>query len=75
MPLLIELRHEEAGIGYDDIRWHLLTLTQMRELGPRWAILTGPNPVCMAVFSEIEGFEVGMFASKDAALTWLRGPP
>lgn len=74
MPLLIDMRHELAGICYDDIRWHLCSLALMRDLlGPRWVILTRPSPVCMAVFSEVEGLEVAMFADEEAALAWLRG--
>ena len=74
MPLLIDMRHEVAGICYDDIRWHVCILSLMRDLlGPRWAILTRPSPVCMAVCSVVEGLEVAMFADEEAALTWLRG--
>ncbi len=73
MPLLIDMRHEVAGICYDDIRWHVCTLALIRDLlGPRWAILTRRSPVCMAVFSLAEGLEVAMFADEEAALTWLR---
>jgi hypothetical protein len=73
MPLLIDMRHEVASICYDDISWHVCSLALMLDLlGPRWAILTRPSPVCMAVFPEVEGLEVAMFADEDAALAWLR---
>ena len=67
---------------HEDVRWRVQILTEMRQrLGPRWAILTGTGPVRVgvgrmyAVFSEIEGLEVGLFADEDAALTWLRRQP
>ncbi len=79
MPVLLDVRNEPAGVHYDDVRWRMLMLSQMRQqFGPRWAILTGTGPVrvgvgrMFAVFSEIEGLEVGMFADEDAALAWLR---
>jgi hypothetical protein len=74
MPLLIDMRREAAIVRYDDISWPVCILTLMRDLlGPRWAILTRPSPVCMVVFPKIEGLEVAMFADGEAALTWLRG--
>jgi hypothetical protein len=78
MPLLIDLRCEPIRVRYDDIRWRVQILAEMREqFGPRWAFLTGTEPVSVgvgrmfAVFSEIEGLEVGMFADKDDAIRWL----
>ena len=82
MPVLLDVRNEPAGVHHNDVRWRVLILSQMRQqFGPRWAILTGTGPVpvgvgrMFAVFSEIEGLEVGMFADEDAALTWLREQP
>ena len=79
MPLLIDVRAEVPGVRYEDIRYRVEILSQMREqLASRWAILTGTGPVLsgvgrmFAVFSEIEGLEVGVFADEDVALTWLR---
>lgn len=82
MPLLLDVRTETRGVRYEDVRWRVQILAQMRQqLGPRWAILTGAGPVRVAIgrmfalFSEVEGLEVGMFADKDAALAWLREQP
>jgi hypothetical protein len=79
MPLLVDVR-EPASFHNENVGWRSLILSEMREqLGPRWAILTGPGPVRIGVgrmfvaFSEIEGLEVGLFADKHAAITWLRG--
>lgn len=79
MPLLIDVRSEVPGVRYEDVQWRVQILTEMRQrLGPRWAIVTGTGPVRIgvgrmyAVFSEIEGLEVGMFADEAPALTWLR---
>jgi len=82
MPLLIDVRNEVPGVRHEDVRYRVEILAQMRaQLGPRWAILTGTGPVRVgvgrmyAVFSEIEGVEVGVFADEAAALTWLREQP
>lgn len=82
MPLLIDVRSELLSVKYEDVRWRVQILADMRQqLGPRWAILTGTGPVrvgvgrMFAVFSEIEGLEVGLFADEDAALAWLREQP
>jgi len=81
MPLLIDVRCEVAGIRYEDIRYRVEILAEMRQMfGPRWAIVTGTQvaPVgvgrMFAVFSEIEGLEVGLFADKGEAIDWLTGP-
>jgi hypothetical protein len=70
------------GVRYEDVQWRVQILAQMRQqFGPRWAILTGTGPVrvgigrMFAVFSALEGLDVGMFADKDAALAWLREQP
>jgi hypothetical protein len=54
----------------------------MREqFGPRWAFVTGTEPVSVGVgrmfrvFSEAAGLEVGMFADKAEALQWLKEAP
>jgi hypothetical protein len=81
MPLLIDVRTETVGVRYEDVRWRVQILGQMRGmLGPRWAILTGPGPArvgiakMFVVFGAIEGLESGVFADKHAAMTWSRGP-
>ena len=78
MPLLIDLRHEPIGVRYDDIAWRMQILASMREqFGPRWAFLTGTDSITVGVgkmfrvFSEIEGLEVGLFADRNEALSWL----
>jgi hypothetical protein len=78
MPLLIDLQCEPVGVRYDDIHWRVQILAEMREqFGPRWAFLTGTEPASVgvgkmfAVFSEVEGLEVGMFADKGDAMRWL----
>jgi hypothetical protein len=82
MPLLIDVRTEVPGVRYEDIQHRVEILSQMRaQLGSRWAILTGTGPVrggvgrMYAVFSEIEGLDVGLFADEAAALAWLREQP
>ncbi len=82
MPLLIDVRTEVPGVRYEDIQHRLQILSEMRaQFGPRWAIVTGTGPVrvgvgrLFAVFSEIEGLEVGVFADEAVALTWLREQP
>jgi hypothetical protein len=81
MPLLLDLRSEPVDVHYEDVRWRVEILAEMREhFGPRWAFVTGTGPVrtgvgrMFAVFSEIEGLDVGAFADKAAALHWLREP-
>ena len=82
LPLLIDVRTEVPGVRYEDIQHRVQILSEMRaQLGPRWAILTGTGPVrvgvgrMFAVFSEIEGLEVGVFADEAPALTWLGEQP
>jgi len=82
MPLLVDLRGEPVGVHYEDVRWRVEILKEMRQqFGPRWAIATDAGPVragvgrMFAVFSESEGLEVGLFADEAAALTWLRAQP
>jgi hypothetical protein len=79
MPILLDLRTAPAIHRYEDVRWRVQTLVEMRErFGPRWAFLTGPGPVRIGVgkmfevFSRIEGVDVGVFAERDTALKWLR---
>ena len=81
MPLLIDVRGEPNGIPYEDIHSGVLILAQMRErFGHRWAILTETESLrpgvdrMFRVFSEAEGFEVGMFADEEEALRWLKQP-
>ena len=81
MPLLIDVRTEVPGTRYEDVRLRVQILSDMREqFGPRWAIVTGTGPVPLgvgrmfAVFSEIEGLEVGLFADTDEAIHWLAAP-
>ena len=78
MPLLVDMRGEPLNVHYEDVRWRMEILNEMREqFGPRWAFVTGPGPVragvgrMFAVFSQSEGLEVGAFADKAAALHWL----
>jgi hypothetical protein len=82
MPLLLDLRYEPIGVHYDDVHWRVQILAQMREqFGPRWAFVTGTEPVSVGVgrmfrvFSEAAGLEVGMFADKAEALQWLKEAP
>ena len=78
MPLLIDVRTEVPGVRYEDVQHRVAILSQMRrQLGSRWAILTGPEAVPVglarmyAVFSEIAGLEARIFADEAAAFTWL----
>ena len=78
MPLLMDLRGEPPSVRYEDVRWRVEILAEMRQqFGPRWAFVTGTGPVrtgvgrMFAVFSEIEGLDVGLFADKATALRWL----
>jgi hypothetical protein len=79
MPLLLDVRTEPSSHRYEDARWRMQILADMREqFGPRWALLCGRDPVpvgvgrMVAVFSGIDGLEVGLFAEKHTALRWLR---
>jgi hypothetical protein len=79
MPLLFDLRGDPVDVHYEDVRWRVEILKEMREqFGPRWAIVTGDRHVrpgvgrMFAVFSKSEGLDVGAFADKAAALDWLR---
>ena len=70
------------GVRYDDIAWRMQILASMREqFGPRWAFLTGTDSTTVGVgkmfrvFSEIEGLEVGLFADRNEALSWLSQRP
>jgi hypothetical protein len=81
MPLLIDVRTEANGVRYEDVRCRVETMAEMRhQFGPRWAIVTGTQAVpvgvgrMFAAFSEIEGFDVGMFADEDDAIRWLIEP-
>jgi hypothetical protein len=81
MPLLIDMRRGPA-FHYEDARWRLLILAEMREMfGSRWAILMGPGSApggakaMFTAFSNLEGLDVGLFADKEVALTWLRRQP
>ena len=81
MPLLLDLRGEPVNVHYEDVRWRMEILREMRQqFGPRWALVTGTGPVragvgrMFAVFSEIEGLDVGLFADKAEALQWLGEP-
>lgn len=78
MPLLLDLRGEPVNVHYEDVRWRMEILREMRQqFGPRWAFVTGTGTVrsgvgrMFAVFSEVEGLEVGHFADKAEALQWL----
>jgi len=78
MPLLLDLRGDPTNAHYEDIRWRLHILEEMRQqLGPRWAVLTGPGPGgegvsrMVAAFSEAGGLDVRIFGEKDEALRWL----
>jgi hypothetical protein len=78
MPLLFDLRGEAPNVRYEDARWRVEILAEMRlEFGPRWAFLTGTGPVrtgigrMFATFSEIEGLDVGLFVDEAVALRWL----
>jgi hypothetical protein len=82
MPLLIDVNSELLGVKYEDVQWRVQVLAPMRQqFGPRWAILTGTGPVhvgvgrMFAVFSEIDGLEVGLFVDEDAAFACLRQEP
>jgi hypothetical protein len=79
MPLLIDVRTEPGSHRYEDVRWRVQILDEMREqFGPRWAFLTGPDDVplgvrsMLAVFASVGRLRVRMFAEKDAAFRWLR---
>jgi hypothetical protein len=79
MPLVLDLRRQPTSHRYEDVRWRLQILAEMREqFGPRWAFWVGEGPVragigrMFAVFSGIEGLDVRLFAEKDAAIAWLR---
>jgi hypothetical protein len=79
MPLLLDVRSDVPGVRYEDIRWRVEVLSQMREqLGRRCAILTATGPLrvgvgrMFSVLSRIEGLEVRTFAEKQAALAWLK---
>lgn len=81
MPLLLDLRGDSVRVRYEDVRWRVEILTEMRDqFGPRWAFLTSTEPVRMgigrmfAVFSEIEGLDVGLFADRASAVRWLSEP-
>jgi hypothetical protein len=81
MSLLIDARTEANGVRYDDVRYRVDIMAQMRDhFGPRWAIVTGTQSVpvgvgrMFAVFSEIEGLQVGMFADEEDAIRWLTEP-
>ena len=81
MPLLIDLRTEANGVRYEDVRYRVEIMAEMRhQFGPRWAIVTGTQAVpvgvgrMFAAFSEIEGLDVGMFADEDDAIRWLMEP-
>jgi hypothetical protein len=80
MPVLLDVRNEPVRVHYDDVRWRTLILSQARQhFGPRWAVLSGPGPVPLAVgrmfaaLSEIEGLEVGLFVDREGAILWLTG--
>jgi hypothetical protein len=77
--LLLDVRSDVPGVRYEDIRWRVEVLSQMREqLGRRCAILTATGPLrvgvgrMFSVLSRIEGLEVRTFAEKQAALAWLK---
>jgi hypothetical protein len=79
MPLLLDVRTEPRSHRYEDARWRVQILDEMREqFGPRWAFLTRTDQVpvgvrsMLAVFASVEGVHVRLFAEKDAAFRWLQ---
>jgi hypothetical protein len=78
MPLVLDLRGELANAHYEDIRWRVHILAEMRQqFGPRWALVTEAGAVRPGVsrmveaLSEPDGLEVGLFSDRQEALRWL----
>lgn len=78
MPILVDMRGDPANAHYEDIRWRVRILEEMRQqLGARWALVTGPGPQGTGLHrmraALLEGgiLEVGLFEGKDEALRWL----